>query len=1056
MLTIDNVKVRCLVDSGAATTLGDCGIFGGLSSRKRRLRNKLKLNTLTGTKLVYEEVIVNVPLEFNAGDETMSIKLVDLKDKAFDCIIGNNVLMPMGVIIDFMNMRLLVNNVEVLFCPRPVDVSYDEIRVLELQNIDFGNMELPSHLNDEEKLKLEGFLKKNRVTFYQEGQTLSATNAVKHSIVTTSDRPVYSRIYRYPKVHEAEIETQIREMLIQGIVRPSKSPYNSPLWIVPKKLDNDGKRKWRIVIDYRNLNNITVDDKFPMPNIDSLFDKLGRAQYFSTIDLAKGFHQIKMEDRDIQKTAFSTPLGHFEYIRMPFGLKNAPSTFQRLMNYVLRDYINKICVIYMDDILVFSSSLDEHLNSLAKIFAALNEHNLKVQMNKCSFLARQTQFLGHIVTPSGLKPCQSKIEAINGVPVPRTVKQIKSFLGLTGYYRKFIRNYSSIAGPMIKYLKKDVKMNIDDPSYIEAFEKLKRIITNPPILSYPDFNKKFIVTTDASNVALGAVLSQGDRPICYASRTLNDHEKNYSTIERELLAIVWAAKYFRPYLYGTKFLVNTDHQPLKWLASLKEPNSRLSRWKIMLAEYEFDVEYVKGKENKVADFLSRLEPDNIDFEDCDERSLFAISDDMATVHSQQEDDGSTDFYISDSIVNKYRTQIRILRVKQREHEILYRKYNIIYVSENDLRNDHYLNDLFRRTLKKGKVGVYSELPDNLYFMVQEKLESLFGSDRNLNFIRCTKLAVDVLSEEEVYGIVEGIHGNGNHRGVLENFGRIKDSYFYPNLIKYVNKYINSCRICSENKYDRNPYRKHFNHTVTPDRPNMIVHMDIFQIHRTCFLTTIDKFTKLGSVHKITDKNMCTIRVKIEERIALLGKPELLVMDNEFNNALIRLFCSEKNIQTRFTTPNSHTGNSDIERMHLSLLEHIRVLKRSNENIDIEELVIRAIGFYNDTIHSATRLKPIDFINRSDIDYQNVAQYMSNRKRKAIERINSKRGEVPQYGNRDLFVKNPEAQRQKTAKRFLKYNANNPNKVDLANIKRPLKNFSGDGNVDHPGTSVGPN
>ncbi|KAI8116231.1 Retrovirus-related Pol polyprotein from transposon gypsy [Lucilia cuprina] len=269
----------------------------------------------------------------------------------------------------------------------------------------------------------------------------------------------------------------------------------------------------------------------------------------------------------------------------------------------------------------------------------------------------------------------------------------------------------------------------------------------------------------------------------------------------------------------------------------------------MLAEYEFDIEYVKGRDNKVADFLSRLESDDEVTEDCDIKSMSEISEEMATVHSQQEDDGSANFFISNSVVNKY---------------------NI-----------------------------------------------------------------------------------GNHRGILENFREIKDSHFYQNLIKYINKFINSCKICNENKYDRNRYRKHFNHTITPERPNMIVHMDIFHvwIHRTYFLTTIDRFTKLGSVHKITDKNKCTVKVKIQERVALLGKPELLIMDNEFNNDLIRLFCGERNIQKHFTTVYSHTGNSDIERKHLSLLKHIRILKRSNENVDVEELVIKAIGFYNGTIHS---------------------------------------------------------------------------------------------------------
>lgn len=1046
LLTIDGMKIKCLIDCGAATTVGNYGIFGGLRS-KRKLKNIVCLNTLTGTKLVNEEVIVGTPLEFNAAGETMSVKLINLEHRNFDCIIGNNVLMPMGVVIDLLNMRLVVNDTEVKFCTRDFDINYDDIIALEIQNIDFCNLDLPNHCNNEEKFRLERFLCKNNKTFYQEGQSLSVTNSVTHSIVTTTDRPIYSKVYRYPKIHEREIEVQIKEMLTQGIIRPSKSPYNSPLWIVPKKSDKEEKQKWRIVIDYRALNNVTVDDKFPMPNIDSLFDKLGRAQYFSTIDLAKGFHQIMMNEKDIEKTAFSTPLGHFEYIRMPFGLKNAPATFQRLMNHVLRDFINKICVLYMDDILVFSTSLEEHLDSLSKIFKCLNEHNLKVQLNKCNFLVRETQFLGHIVTPEGLKPCPSKIETINRASIPNTVKRIKSFLGLTGYYRKFINNYSLIASPMIKYLKKGVKINTDDPAYIEAFQKLKRIITSPPILSYPDFNRKFVVTTDASNVALGAVLSQDSKPICYASRTLNDHEKNYSTIEKELLAIVWAIRYLRPYLYGVKFLVRTDHQPLKWLSSLKEPNSRLIRWKIKLSEYEFDIEYVKGKDNKVADFLSRLENDNDDCEDFEINSLFEISCERPMINGQSDNEVHNTFYTSESIVNKYRTQIRILKEKHCEQEILYRKYKIIYVSEGDIQNTHYLNDLFRRTLNKGKVGLYTEVEENLFRTVQETLISLFENEANIKFVRCSMLAIDLQNEEEVYEVINTIHNNTNHRGILENFEELKHTYFFPNLIKHVNKFINSCKICNENKFDRNPYIKRFNHTVTPDKPNMIVHMDIFQVHRTYFLTTIDRFTKMGSVHRLSDKNMTTIKVKIEERIALLGKPELLIMDNEFNNALIKLFCTQNNIEVHFTTPYSHTGNSDIERMHLSLLEHIRILKREDENIDIEELVIRAIGFYNNTIHSTTNMKPMDFLNRSNIDYNKIYEHMKIKKQNAINRLNSNRGKIPNYDNRDLYIKNPGAQRQKTAKRFLKYNANNPNKVDIANIKRPLKTFSGDPEVD---------
>lgn len=250
---------------------------------------------------------------------------------------------------------------------------------------------------------------------------------------------------------------------------------------------------------------------------------------------------------------------------MPFGLKNAPATFQRLINTILSDFINKICVVYLDDILIFSTSFQEHISDIRKVLGKLNEANLKLQINKCKFFGKETLYLGHTLTSEGVKPNQAKVDIISNLRLPKSVKQIKSFLSVTGYYRKFMRDYSKVAYPMIRYLKKDVKLDINDPNYIHSFEKLKKILTESPVLKYPNFEKRFQLVTDASGEALGAVLQQDGHPICFASRTLNDHERNYSATERELLAIVWSTNYFRPYLYGTKFEILSDHQPLRWL-----------------------------------------------------------------------------------------------------------------------------------------------------------------------------------------------------------------------------------------------------------------------------------------------------------------------------------------------------------------------------------------------------------------------------------------------------------------------------------------------------------
>lgn len=552
-LTIDNTKFKCLIDTGSETSILKPNILPNYPELK--LAKPLYFSTLNGISKVESKIITPIPLEFNKRGN-LSWKIMDLTGRKYDAIIGQNFLVPLKAKIDLGSKYIEIFGNKIYFENNAHYFILNEICNLETSNIDKLDL---NHLNAEEKQSIMKVLKEYEILFYKEGDKLTFTHEVQHEIVTTTNRPIYSKIYRYPRIHEQEIEKQIKKMLEQNIITPSNSPYNSPLWIVPKKLDNSGKQKWRIVIDYRKLNEVTVSNKFPIPNIEGILDKLGKAQYFTTLDLAKGFHQILVKPEDRKKTAFSTPFGHYEFVRMPFGLKNAPATFQSLMNSVLRNLINKICVVYLDDILIFNTSLKEHLSNIKKVFDRLKEADLKIQVDKCNFMKKGTEYLGHTLTTEGVKPNPSKIKTIQELKLPTNAKQIKRFLRITGYYRKFIKDYAKIAYPLTRYLKKGMKVNTNDPNYISSFEKLKEIITNHPILKYPDFRKKFKLVTDASNFALGAVLLQDGHPICYASRTVNDHEKNYSTVEKELLAIVWATKYFRPYLFGQEFELQTDH-----------------------------------------------------------------------------------------------------------------------------------------------------------------------------------------------------------------------------------------------------------------------------------------------------------------------------------------------------------------------------------------------------------------------------------------------------------------------------------------------------------------
>ncbi|KAL4153828.1 hypothetical protein QTP88_001661 [Uroleucon formosanum] len=363
------------------------------------------------------------------------------------------------------------------------------------------------------------------------------------------------------------------------------------------------------LVTIKKLNQISTGDAYPLPNITEILDQLGKSRYYTTLDLAQGYHQIKMHPDHCHKTAFSTDKGHFEFLRVPFGLKGAPATFQRLMNSVLTGLNGIKAFVYLDDIIIYALNLEDHSRKLKEVFDRLRESNLKLQPSKCSFLRKEVNYLGHVITDKGVRPNPQKIDCVVKFPTPTNAKEIKSFLGLSGYYRRVVPNYGQIAKPLTSLLKKDVPFYWSDICQ-EAFDKLKAILTKEPLLKYPDFEQPFNLTCDASNFVIGCILSQGpignDPLIAYASRTLNKAEQSYNTTEKELCAIVWGVKQYRPYLYGQKFNIITDHRALSWLFNVKDPGSRLIRWRLKLEEYEYEIHYKPGANNTNADALSRI------------------------------------------------------------------------------------------------------------------------------------------------------------------------------------------------------------------------------------------------------------------------------------------------------------------------------------------------------------------------------------------------------------------------------------------------------------------
>ncbi|XP_075764387.1 uncharacterized protein LOC142819706 [Pelodiscus sinensis] len=433
------------------------------------------------------------------------------------------------------------------------------------------------------------------------------TNLAVHRVQTGTHPPVHCSPFRVTGKTAQDLEREVQDMLALGVIQPSSSPWASPVVLVPKK---DGSI--RFCVDYRKLNAITVSDAYPMPRPDELLDKLGGARYLTTLDLTKGYWQVPLDQEARLKSAFITPLGLYEFLVLPFGLKGAPATFQRLVDQLLRGMEN-CALAYIDDICVFSQSWEDHVAQVSQVLDRLREAGLTVKAGKCKVGMAEVSYLGHKVGSGCLKPEPAKVEAIRDWPVPQTKKQVQAFIGMAGYYRRFVPNFSSIAAPITELCRKG---RPDRVVWTEQCQRalcaLKGALAKAPVLVNPDFDKPFIVFTDASDTGLGAVLMQADEkgerhPIVYLSRKLLPRERSYATVERECLAMVWALQKLQPYLFGRRFTVFTDHCPLTWLHQMKGTNAKLLRWSLLLQDYDMEVIHVKGSANIIADALSRSE-----------------------------------------------------------------------------------------------------------------------------------------------------------------------------------------------------------------------------------------------------------------------------------------------------------------------------------------------------------------------------------------------------------------------------------------------------------------
>ena len=480
----------------------------------------------------------------------------------------------------------------------------DNIQSARLKNSDYlANIsDKLSHLNDIQKKEVISLIKDNEQLF---PDVPTKTTAAVHDVVVINDSPpIKQHPYRLNPIKLKHLRDEVQYMLDNDIIEPSTSQWSSPCILVPKP---DGT--YRFVTDFRKVNSVTKSDSYPIPRIDNCIDKIGSAKFVSKLDLLKGYWQVPLTDRAKEITAFATPDNLYQYKTMPFGMKNSSATFQRMIHSIVQDLEG--CEAYIDDVIIYSSTWEEHIKILKELFSRLKKANLTVNLAKSDFLCATVEYLGHIVGQGCVKPIKAKVDAIAKYPSPTGKKDLMRFLGMVGFYRKFCHNFSTVVAPLTNLLQKNTKFQWTDQCN-NVFNNIKELLMNSPVLVSPDFQKQFKLAVDASDVGIGAILCQEgddgiDRVVCFFSKKLNKFQKNYSTIEKECLALLLSLQHFDVYLNVTlhPVMVFTDHNPLTFLHKMANKNQRLTRWSLQLQQYDIVISHIKGKDNIIPDALSR-------------------------------------------------------------------------------------------------------------------------------------------------------------------------------------------------------------------------------------------------------------------------------------------------------------------------------------------------------------------------------------------------------------------------------------------------------------------
>lgn len=733
---------------------------------------------------------------------------------------------------------------------------------------------------------------------------LGKTPLLKHRIDVGHTTPIKQRHHFVSPAIQSVLNAEVDSMLERGIIEESQSAWSSPVLVVRK---SDGRM--RFCLDCRAVNKVTTKDAYPMPIIDGILASLHETVYISSLDLKDAFWQIELDQESRDKTAFTVP-GRplYQFARMPFGLCNAPQTMCRLMDKVIPTELREFVFVYMDDLLVVSKCFETHLTRLKAVAKRLRDANLTINVRKSHFCMREIRYLGHIVGNGCIKPDPGKVDAITNLPAPRTIRQVRSFLGMSGWYQRYIAGYAGIAAPITDLLGKHPRFVWTEAAQV-AFEELKDRLTSAPLLSHPDFSKPFVIQCDASKTGVGGVLYQLDddgneHPIAFMSRKLNSAQRNYSVTEQECLAAILSLKKFRGYVEGMTFKIVTDHASLKWLMTQKDLSGRLARWSIKLQGFDFTIEHRRGKDNVVPDALSRVHMDELRAQlDRNPGVAFGGLDDAA-------------FEEPDYVAIRTRAETdseRLPDIQVRDQRI--------YVRTRHCRDETLEGH------KDWKLWVPSSLTESV-----------------INTAHSPPLA--------------------SHSGTGKTIEKLQRTYYWPKMAEQVRVFVRQCATCKETKAPNVTLRPPMGQQVSVDRPWQRLYIDLLgpyprsKAGNTTLLIILDKFSKFVLLKPLRKATAGEITRYLEREVFhVFGVPETIWSDNgvqfvskEFRGLLRQYGTSQ-------VTTASHSPQSNAsERVNRSILAAIRAYVGKDQQSWDEE--ISSIGSsLRNNVHDATGFSP---------------------------------------------------------------------------------------------------